>query len=173
MKTRNIPIKVRSCTLWCIYTVWEGGKRKGGVWLDGDSQERKKGECTAGKNLKNRWRAQRKWGREKKERQARSRGGTSERGEVKKWTRKRSRGEKRKNNSYCMKETEGGNKTKCILGKEGVGGGVKDRRKLDRALGLLSLAPAESCTERTPVYWGWWEREYEKHIFQQTPTQLK
>lgn len=57
------------------------GRRKRDARLDGKKRVRL---YVVGKNLKNHWRAQRKWGREKSERQAKSRGGTSERGEVKK-----------------------------------------------------------------------------------------
>lgn len=85
--------EVSSCPTYCISIGERDWVRKRGIRLDGKTQERKD---YAGKNLKNHWRAQRKWGREKKERQAKSRGGTSERGEVKKCTRKRRRGEKGK-----------------------------------------------------------------------------
>lgn len=93
-------------------------------WKESGKQ---RGRLYAGKNLKNHWRAQRKWGRKKKERQAKSRGGTSERGEVKKCTRKRSRG-KRKNNGYCMRETGEGNKTNACLGERGKGGWRTERK---------------------------------------------
>lgn len=67
---------------------------------------------------------------------------------------KKKSGGKRENNGYCMRETGEGNKTNACSEKEGKGG-MKDREKdekLDGALSLLSLAPVESCTERSPVY---------------------
>ena len=70
------------------------------------------------------------------------------------YKRKKSGG-KRENNGYCMRETGEGNKTNACSEKEGKGGGEGQRErdeKLDGALSLLSLAPVESCTERSPVY---------------------
>lgn len=148
-----------------IYREERWRKEKTYGWME-------RGSLYVGKNLKNHWRAQRKWGREKMERRAKP-------GEE-------PRKEEKLKNEQEKKLWGGWIKTVLAWGKLGkvikpMHGRRKmekwewrtKRWKLDRALGLLSLAPVRSCAERSPVHQGWWEREYEKHISQQTPTQLK